>query len=263
MTTMRASDRTLLAAAALLFAGSAAATVAWCHSMAGMGGMPMPGGWVMSMTWMPICGRSWPVAAASFLGMWTVMMAAMMLPALVPMLQRYRRALARVGEVRLACMTLLAALGYFLIWTAVGMAAFPMGVALAAAEMRLPAVARAMPLVAGLVVLIAGALQLTAWKARQLACCRESSVCAHGLRADAASALGHGLRLGLHCTRCCAGPTAALLALGVMDLRAMAVVTAAITAERLAPAGDRIARATGALAILAGVFLVARASGLS
>lgn len=262
MTTMRASDRTLLAAAALLFAGSAAATVAWCSSMAGMGGMPMPGGWVMSMTWMPICGRPWPAAAASFLGMWTVMMAAMMLPALVPMLQRYRRALAGVGEVRLACMTLLAALGYFLVWTALGTAAFPLGMALAAVEMRVPAVAGAVPFAAGLVVLVAGGLQLTAWKARRLACCR-ASVCAHGLRADAIPALRHGLRLGRHCIWCCAGPTAALLALGMMDLRAMVVVTAAITAERLAPAGERIARATGALAIVAGLLLVARAAGLA
>ncbi len=263
MTSARASDRAFLAAAALLFVASAAATTVWCASMATMGGMPMPGGWVMSMTWMPICGRSWPAAAASFIGMWAPMMAAMMLPSLMPMLQRYRRVQGHVGEARLACLTILAALGYFLVWTAVGMAAFPLGVALAAAEMRLPAVARAVPLATGLVVLLAGALQLTAWKARQLACCRGALGCVHELRADAASALRHGLRLGLHCSRCCAGATAALLALGVMDLRAMALATAAITAERLTPAGDRVARAIGALAIAAGFFLVARAAGLS
>ena len=39
--------------------------------------------------------------------------------------------------------------------------------------------------------------------------------------------------------------TAILLAIGVMDLRAMALVTAAITAERLAPAGERVPQATG------------------
>ena len=38
---------------------------------------------------------------------------------------------------------------------------------------------------------------------------------------------------------------AILLAVGVMDLRAMAVVTAAITVERLAPAGERVARVIG------------------
>ena len=51
---------------------------------------------------------------------------------------------------------------------------------------------------------------------------------------------------------------AILLVVGVMDLRAMAVVTAAITAERLAPAGDRVARAIGVVVIGAGLFLIAR-----
>ena len=72
----------------------------------------------------------------------------------------------------------------------------------------------------------------------------------------------HGLRLGLDCSICCAGLTVVLLALGVMDLRAMAAVAAAITAERLAPAGERIARVTGALVIGAGLWLTARAAGL-
>jgi predicted metal-binding membrane protein len=53
-----------------------------------------------------------------------------------------------------------------------------------------------------------------------------------------------------------------LLVIGVMDLRAMAVVGAAITVERLAPAGERVARAIGAGAVGAGVFLIARAAGL-
>jgi predicted metal-binding membrane protein len=81
------------------------------------------------------------------------------------------------------------------------------------------------------------------------------------LPADARTALRHGLRLGLHCGRCCAGPMAILLVIGVMDLRAMAVVTAAITAERIAPGGERIARVIGALAVGVGLFLVARAVG--
>jgi predicted metal-binding membrane protein len=51
-----------------------------------------------------------------------------------------------------------------------------------------------------------------------------------------------------------------LLALGVMDLRAMAVVGAAITVERLAPAGHRIARATGIVVVAAGLILIVRAA---
>src|SRR5918999_1742406 len=162
-------------------------TIAWCASMSAMGGMPMPGGWTMSMAWMRMPGQTWPGAAASFLGMWVVMMVAMMLPSLVPMLWRYREAVGRTGETRLGRLTALVGVGYFLVWTVFGMAAFPLGVALAEVEMEQPAVARAVP---------------------------------------------------------------------------MAVVAAAITLERLAPAGERVARAIGAVVVGAGVFLIARAVGL-
>jgi len=47
-----------------------------------------------------------------------------------------------------------------------------------------------------------------------------------------------------------------------MDLRAMAVIAAAITVERLAPSGERVARATGAVALGVGSLLIARAAGL-
>jgi hypothetical protein len=47
-----------------------------------------------------------------------------------------------------------------------------------------------------------------------------------------------------------------------MDLRAMAVVAAAITVGRLAPAGERVARATGVVGVAAGLVLIARAAGL-
>ena len=53
-----------------------------------------------------------------------------------------------------------------------------------------------------------------------------------------------------------------LLVIGVTDLRAMVVVAAAITAERLAPAGQHVARAIGVVAVGAGLFLIARAAGL-
>ena len=89
----------------------------------------MPGGWTMSMAWMRMPGQSWTGAAATFLGMWVVMMAAMMLPSLVPMLTRYRQAVAATGETRLGRPTALAGAGYFAVWTAFGMAAFPLGVA--------------------------------------------------------------------------------------------------------------------------------------
>jgi predicted metal-binding membrane protein len=251
-----------LGISALLFAASAAMTIGRSASMSEMGETPMPGGWTMSMVWMRMPGQTWPGAAASFLGMWLVMMVAMMLPSLVPMLWRYRQAVGRTGETRLGPLTALVGVGYFLVWTGFGMAAFPLGVALAAVEMQQPALGRAVPIAVGAVVLIAGFLQLTAWKARHLARCREAPGCGRTLPADAGTAWRHGLRLGLHCACCCVGLMAILLVIGVMDLRAMAVVAVAITVERLAPAGMRVARATGGAVLGAGLFLIARATGL-
>jgi len=253
MSSDRASRRAFVGASALIFIASTAVTIAWCASMSAMSGMPMPGGWTMSMTWTRMPGQSWPGAASGFLGMWIVMMVAMMLPSVAPTLWRYRQSIGRRR-------TALVGVGYFSVWTMVGMAAFGLGVVLAAVEMQRPALARAVPICAGVVVLFAGALQFTAWKARHLACCRESPG-VHG-KLPAGAAWCHGLRLGLHCTYRCAGLTTVLLVIGVMDLRAMAAVTAAITVERFAPAGDRAARVIGAVVVGAGLFLIARAAGL-
>jgi predicted metal-binding membrane protein len=216
----------------------------------------------MSMAWMKMPGQTWPVTAASFLGMWIVMMVAMMLPSLYPMLRRYRQAVDRTGEAHLGRLTVVAGVGYFFVWTVIGMVVFLLGVALATAEMQQPSLARSVPIAVGVVVLIAGALQFTAWKARHLGCCREAPGRGRTLLADAGTAWRHGLHLGLHCSQCCAGLIAILLVIGVMDLRAMAVVLAAITVERLAPNGERVARATGAVAVGAGLFLIGRAAGL-
>ncbi len=262
MTSERVSQQAFFGVSALLFAASAAVTIVWCASMSEMGDMWMPGGWTMSMAWMRMPGQTWPGAAASFLGMWVVMMVAMMLPSLVPMLWRYRQAVGPTGQTRLGWLTALVGAGYFFVWTVFGVAAFPLGVAVAAIEMRHPALARAVPIAVGVVVLIAGSLQFTAWKACHLACCREAPGCGRTLPSDAGTAWRHGLRLGLNCSQCCFGLMAILLVIGVMDLRSMAVVAAAITAERLAPAGERVARAIGTVAVGAGLFLVARAAGL-
>src|SRR5713101_8480210 len=105
MASERATQQAFLSVSALLFAASAAVTIVCCASMSAMGGMPMPGGWTMSMAWMRMPGQTWPGAAASFLGMWVVMMVAMMLPSLVPLPWRYRQAVDRTGETRLARLT--------------------------------------------------------------------------------------------------------------------------------------------------------------
>jgi len=205
--------------------------------------------------------------------MWIVMMMAMMLPSLVPTLWRYRRCVRTSRHTRPGRLTTLVGAGYFFVWTVFGMGVFALGAALAEIEMQQPALARAVPILVGVVAVAAGALQFTAWKAHHLACCRTVPAFARAcvspsdgkisrkrfLSADAVAAWRDGVHLGLHCTGCCAGLTAILLVIGVMDLRAMAVVTAAITIERLAPAGERVARVIGTAVVGGGLFLIVRA----
>jgi predicted metal-binding membrane protein len=247
-----------LGVSASLFAVCATVTTVWCASMPPTAEMPMPGGWTMSMAWMRMPGQAWAGAAASFLAMWVVMMVAMMLPSLVPMLWRFRESIRRTGAAHLGALTALAGAGYFFVWTAFGLAAFALGAVLSAIEMEQPALARTVPLATCVVVLLAGAVQLTAWKARRLACCREPPDGDRPLPAKVGAAWQHGVRFGVQCGCCCANLMVIVLVIGVMDVRAMAAVTAAITVERVLPAGERVARVTGMIVVASGLCLTAR-----
>ena len=254
----RPAERVFFSVAAALFMVSLAITIAWCMAMAPMGEMRMPGGWTMSMAWMPMGEQSWLDAALTFVGMWTAMMVAMMLPSLVPMLWRYREVVEADDE-RLGVLTVVVGASYFSVWTLFGIAVFPLGAAFASLTMHAPEISRVVPLGAGVIVLIAGLTQFTPWKQRHLACCRD--IPEERLRGDVLTAWRHGLRMGVHCSACCAGLTAMLFVIGVMDLYAMAVVTAAITIERLSRDGVRAAQAVGVVVVSFAIVLIARAAG--
>jgi predicted metal-binding membrane protein len=199
---MSPSHRAFLVVSALLFAASTTVTIVWCASMSSMGEMPMPGGWTMSMAWMRMPGRHGPAPRVVHRhvvrddGGDDAAVGGSDVVALPP-------SRASSGQTRLGGLTALVGAGYFFVWTALGVATFPIGVALAELEMRQPALSRAVPIAIGLVVLIAGALQLTRWKSHHLACCR--SITEKYPAPDAAAAWRHGLRLGMHCVQCCAG----------------------------------------------------------
>ena len=249
------SERPLRISCALLFVVSAAATIFLCRSMSGgalLSTQP-------SMAWMRMGGQTWAGAAATFLAMWSLMMVAMMVPALAPMLTTFRRSVRMRDEERLAAPTAVAGAAYFLVWIAVGVVAWPFGVALTLAAERSPAFARALPVAAALAILLAGAIQLSPWKRRQLLRCREDPDCCRRLRGEVGTAWRHGLHLGFHCVRCCLPFTLVLLATDVMNLGVMAAVTAAIALERFAPGAERVARWLGGGTIALGALLLLRA----
>jgi predicted metal-binding membrane protein len=257
----RAQDGAFLVTIALLFLAGAAGTIYWCGTMAG--GMPMPGGWMLSMAWMRMPGQTWPGAGAGFVAVWIVMMIAMMTPPLAAMLTGYRRALRGMGRAGVGVRTALAGAGYFAVWAACGAVAWPPGLALVAAELRWPAAARSVPIAIGIVLLLVGGFQLTPWKARWLGRCRDTSACGLSLSPGAMGAFPDGLRLGWHCVLCSAGLMVVLLVAGMMDLRVVALLAAAIAVERLAPWPVPAARAGGVLALLAGAVVIVRAMGLA
>jgi len=263
VTPARTFDHAFFVVSSLLFATSVTLTIAWCASMSAMRGMPMPGGWTMAMAWMRMPGQTWPGAAGSFLGMWVVMMVAMMLPSLIPTLRRYRQVVPARGETDRELLTALVCAGYFLVWSAFGLAAFLLGIAVAAVEMQRPQVARAVPIAVAVIVLIAGGFQFTRWKTHHLRCFRDAPGRDMEMSADARTAWRHGVRLGLRCAQCCANLMAILLVIGVMDVDVMAVIASAITTERLASNGEGAARAIGVVIIGAGGFLFASAMRFS
>jgi predicted metal-binding membrane protein len=185
--------------------------------------------------------------------MTTAMMVAMMLPSIAPVLWRHHRHLRAMGAARAGERTTIFATGYATVWTfaSVGLFALsaevsPMGMASMGPSLS--------PLTVGVVLLCAGAVQRSRWKARQLVRCGDTLD-----MATVAAAWREGCRFGVRCCLSCAAPMAVLFIAGLMDTRAMFAITLAITAERIAPAGQRLAGATGSLAFIAGATICVHA----
>jgi predicted metal-binding membrane protein len=241
-----------LFAFATAFAVAVAGTVHFCRSMSG--GMDMPGGWTMSMMWMPMPGYTWTGSAVMFVLMWLVMMVAMMLPSALPMLLNIRRWPIHNFE----ALAIFAALGYFFIWTLIGGIVYALGAAYAMETMRLDWLGRLTPMLSGVMLTVCGIIQFTPWKLSALRQCRAPD-CGTLFR-DGVLLRGwrYGLRQGISCAICCAAPMLALLVLGVMNLTAMVIIAAVIAAEKLLPWPEKLARAFGVIALLAGAAFIVK-----
>ncbi|MFN8175604.1 MAG: DUF2182 domain-containing protein [Solirubrobacteraceae bacterium] len=190
-----------------------------------------------------------------FLGVWVVMMAAMMLPSVAPTVALYSSMTRRRGPAR----PLLFTGGYLLVWGAAGLAAyglFALGHDVLGPELAWDAGGR---LLAGGVLLLAALYELTPLKDACLSRCRSPLGFLVGSWRDGArGALEMGARHGAWCLGCCWALMAALFALGVMSLAWMALVAALIALEKTLP-WRRAATwtVTALLLLLAGLVLVA------
>ena len=222
-------DAALLLIAA---AGAWAATVALARGMAGMTG-------------------TMGLGLVAFLPVWTLMMAAMMLPSVTPVATLYARTVQGNRSARIAGLVL----GYLGVWAAAGLPAFGLAWLAGWLTGRHPGAAH----VAAVAVFAAGgAYQLTGLKDRCLAHCRSPL----GLLLHYGSYRGRlrDLRVGVHhggfCLGCCWALMVILIAVGVMNVAAMIGLAALVLIEKTWSRGRAVGRVAGVAALALAVAIV-------
>jgi predicted metal-binding membrane protein len=167
-----------------------------------------------------------------FIGVWVVMMAAMMFPSVAPTVALY----ARMTRLRSPLRPLLFAAAYLVVWAAVGLVSyglFEVGKTWFGSQLAWTAGGR---WVAAAVLAGAAVYELTPLKNVCLGKCRSPLGFLLGNWRDGETgAVEMGAKHAAWCVGCCWALMAALFALGVMSLVWMAVVAALITAEKTIP----------------------------
>jgi predicted metal-binding membrane protein len=208
--------RTRLGLIASLFALAAVGWAWTVHEMRGMDNGP----------WTDLGGFSW------FVGVWVVMMAAMMFPSVAPTVALYSRLMRE--RLPLAPYSFLT--GYLLTWAAAGVAAYGIGITVTRAfgdSIGWDNHGRA---IAGTTLIVAAVYELTPLKDMCLGKCRSPLGALLGSwREGLGGALRMGTKNGAWCVGCCWALMASLFALGVMSIAWMAFVAGLIAVEKLLP----------------------------
>jgi predicted metal-binding membrane protein len=233
-----AAARTRLGLIALLLALAAAGWWWTVDEMHGMDGGP----------WTGLGALAW------FVGIWVVMMAAMMFPSVAPTVALY----SRMTKSRSPVAPLLFTSGYLVAWTSVAVFAFAVATAGARISGDLLAWNRAGRWTAGATLVVAAVYELTPLKDVCLGKCRSPLGFLLGSwRNGRSGALKMGARHGAWCIGCCWALMASLFALGVMSVVWMAVVAGLIAFEKLVPSRRAATYGTATILFVLGVLLVA------
>ena len=232
-----AAMRTRLGLVALLFA---IAAVAWWWTVDQMQGMD-------DGPWTALGTLSW------FVGVWVVMMAAMMFPSLAPTVALY----SRMTKSRSAVAPLAFASGYLLAWAGIGVLAFMVAGVGGTLAGDLLAWSHAGRWIAGGTLVVAAVYELTPLKDVCLGTCRSPLGFLLGSWRDGSGGgLKMGVRHGAWCIGCCWALMASLFALGLMSLAWMALVAGLIAFEKLIPSRRVATYGTAAVLLLLGVLLM-------
>jgi predicted metal-binding membrane protein len=211
-------------------AGAWAATVAIARGMAGMSG-------------------TMGLGLALFVPMWTLMMAAMMLPSVTPLATLYARTNPRAAQIGGLV------LGYLAVWAAAGLPAY--GLAWLAGWLTAghPGAAHA---AAVAVFAVVGAYQLSPLKDRCLAHCRSplALLLHYGSYRGKARDLRVGAHHGGYCLGCCWALMLILIAVGVMNVAAMVGLAALVLVEKIWSRGVAAGRLAGVAALALALAIV-------
>jgi predicted metal-binding membrane protein len=204
--------------------------------------------WIVTIAWAADMGMgaepgTMGLGVPAFVAMWTLMMAAMMLPAVAPLASMYARTV-RGQPVRLAGF----AVGYVMAWASTGFIAFAVASLFDALTEDRPGVAHVVAVVA---FAACGIYQLTPMKRWCLRHCR--SPLGHLLRYASYRGASRDLRAGLHhgivCIGCCWMLMVALIAVGVMNIPVMVGLALLIALEKQWRHGELLARFAGVAAV--------------
>jgi predicted metal-binding membrane protein len=196
------------------------------------------------------------LALLPFLGLWVVMMSAMMLPSVAPVAVLWTRLIggASAGFGRVVRMSLFLG-GYLVVWVAFGAVAFA---SLTGAGRLLTASPPAAKWLGAAIFITAGIYQVTPWKDWCLRRCRSPIgalmyyIGFKGRSRDARVGLHHGAT----CAGCCWGLMILLIAVGVMNVAVMAALAVVVFAEKLWRYGKPFGQAVGVLLVAIGILAV-------
>jgi predicted metal-binding membrane protein len=234
-----AAARARLGLVAALFVVAGIGWVWTAHQMRGMDAGP----------WTSLGSLGW------FLGVWMVMMAAMMFPSIAPTVALY----ARITKERSPLRPWLFAGGYLLTWAAAGIVAYALSVTATKLLGDTLAWSSAGHGLAGTTLIVAAIYELTPFKDVCLGKCRSPlGVLLGSWREGSSGALRMGVKNGAWCVGCCWALMASLFALGIMSVSWMAFIAGIIAVEKTVPGRRRVVTyATAAALLVLGILILA------
>ncbi len=203
-------------------------------------------------------GWSWSYTLV-MVGMWWVMMVAMMIPSAAPTILLYVRVHRHhQPDASGAPHAFLFLAGYLLIWLLFSVAATLLHWLLERSGLvHSMLMWSSSAVLSGTLLLLAGAYQFTALKHACLVQCRSPAAwLASHWRHGAGGALRMGVHHGLFCVGCCWSLMLLLFAGGVMNLVWIAGLAILVLLEKVLPLGEWLARSSGAVLVTAGIILL-------